>query len=323
MIKIKNKTFLVTGAAGFVGFHLTKKLLEKNYKVIGVDNMNNYYDINLKKDRIRILKKFNNFTFKKIDIANYKSLENIFKKLKNFIVINLAAQAGVRYSLKNPSTYIKSNLLGFWNVLDLSKKYKSNHFVYASSSSVYGENNKVPFSELDNTDKPIQLYAATKKSNEVISYSYSSLYKLRTTGLRFFTVYGPWGRPDMAIFKFTKNILRKKKILVHNNGNHHRDFTYIDDIVNGIIFASLKKKKNNFEIYNIGNGQPVYLKTLIKKIEKILKMKAKIDYLPRQKGDMIRTYASTTKFNKMFKNKFTSLDKGLVNFIEWFKNYYE
>ena len=201
-------TYLITGSAGFIGFHVCKILLQKKYHVIGIDNINNYYDVDLKLNRLKQLKKIKgNFKFHRIDISNYKKLEQIFKNLKNFKVIHLAAQAGVRYSLKFPKTYIRSNLLGFWNVLELSRKYKTKHFIFASSSSIYGANKKFPFTEKDNTDQPIQLYAATKKSNEVIAYSYSNIYKLKVTGLRFFTVYGPFGRPDMAIFKFTKNIL--------------------------------------------------------------------------------------------------------------------
>ena len=323
MIK-KKKIYLVTGCAGFIGFHVCKMLLKKNHKVFGIDNMNNYYDVDLKKNRLRILKKDkNNFKFHKTDICNFKKLEQIFCKLKKFKVIHLAAQAGVRYSLKYPKTYVRSNILGFWNVLELSKKYKSKHFIFASSSSVYGANKKTPFNENDTTDYPIQLYAATKKSNEVIGYSYSSLYKLKITALRFFTVYGPWGRPDMAIFKFTKNILNSKPIDVYNNGNHYRDFTFVNDIAKGIISASLRNDKKNFEIYNIGNGKPVYLKKLIHTLESILKKKAIKNYLPIQKGDMSSTFANTRKFNNNFRGSFVPLKKGLLEFVNWFKNYYE
>jgi len=320
----KNKPiYIVTGCAGFIGYHVCESLLKKNYSVVGIDNLNNYYDIDLKLSRLKNLnKKKNKFKFHKIDISNFKKLEKVFFKLKSFKVIHLAAQAGVRYSLTHPKTYIRSNLLGFWNILELSKKYSGKHFVFASSSSVYGDNKKSPFSEKHNTDKPIQLYAATKKSNEIIAYSYSSLHKMKVTGLRFFTVYGPWGRPDMAIYSFTKNIINNKKIDIYNKGHHYRDFTYIDDIVSGILSATHRVNKSNYEIYNIGNGKPIYLKKLILIIEKILKKKAKIIFLPRQKGDMISTYASTAKFDKSFKKNFLPLNKGIMKFIKWYKKYY-
>ena len=323
----KNKLiYLVTGCAGFVGYHVCKLLLKKNIEVIGIDNINNYYDVHLKLERLKELKKIKgNFSFYKINITNYKKLDKIFSKLENFKVIHLAAQAGIRYSLKNPKTYIQSNLLGFWNVLDLSKKYKSEHIVFASSSSIYGDNKKIPFKENDNTDRPIQLYAATKKSNEVLAYSYSSLYNLKLTGLRFFTVYGPWGRPDMAIYKFTKSILKNKTIKVNNNGNHYRDFTYVEDVAKGIFsIVSNKKKINtkNYEIYNLGNGRPVHLKRMITILEKLLSKKAQIKYLPLQKGDMIKTYSDTSKFNKAFPMKFVPLKNGLVKFLKWFTYYY-
>ncbi len=320
----KKTVYFVTGCAGFIGFHVCKILLEKNYKVIGIDNINNYYDVDLKINRLRILKRNKiNFKFCKVDICNFKKLEQILIKLDKFKVIHLAAQAGVRYSLKYPKAYIRSNLLGFWNILELSKKYKAEHFIFASSSSVYGENKKIPFNENDSTDNPIQLYAATKKSNEVIGYSYSSLYKLKITALRFFTVYGPWGRPDMAIFKFTKNIINNKPIDVYNKGNHYRDFTFVKDIAKGIILASFRKDKKNFQIFNIGNGKPVYLKKLIQILEAILKKKAVKNFLPIQKGDMKSTYANTNKFNTTFKGKFVSLKTGLIEFVNWFRDYYE
>ena len=323
MIK-KKTTYLVTGCAGFIGFHVCRILLEKKNKVLGIDNINNYYDKDLKINRLRILKKNKiNFEFYKIDICNFEKMEQIFIKLNKFRVIHLAAQAGVRYSLKYPKTYIRSNLLGFWNILELSKKYKTEHFVFGSSSSVYGANKKIPFNEKDSTDNPIQLYAATKKSNEVIGYSYSSLYKMKVTALRFFTVYGPWGRPDMAIFKFTKNIINNKPIDVYNKGNHYRDFTFVKDIARGIISASHRKDKKNFQIFNIGNGKPVYLKKLIQTLEIILKKRAVKNFLPIQKGDMKSTYANTNKFNTTFVGKFVPLKKGLIEFVNWFRNYYE
>lgn len=317
--------YIVTGCAGFIGFHVVKKLLSKNKIVIGIDNINSYYDIKLKNSRIKILKKYKNFFFKKQNIQNFKSLEKIFKKNKNCIVIHLAAQAGVRYSLKKPKTYINSNLLGFWNILELSKKYKSKHLVFASSSSVYGSNNNYPYTEIDYTDNPKQLYAATKKSNEILSYSYSSLYNMKITALRFFTVYGPYGRPDMAIYKFTKNIMKDLPIDVYNKGNHYRDFTYIDDIANGIILSTkFPSKRKNFEIYNLGNGKPVHLKKCISLIGIILNKKIKINYREFQKGDMFKTYASTKKFklHYHFKPKI-NLKNGLVKFIEWYREYYK
>ena len=322
-----NKTkYIVTGCAGFIGYHVARILLEKNFTVIGIDNLNTYYDIELKLDRLKILKKKSKkFLFKKIDISNFNTLEKVFKNIRKFRVIHLAAQAGVRYSLQNPRAYVKSNLVGFWNILELSKKYDSDHFIFASSSSVYGANKKFPYFELDKTDKPMQLYAATKKSNEVISYSYSSLYNMNITGLRFFTVYGPYGRPDMAIYKFTNKILNNKKIDVYNKGNHYRDFTYIDDIANGIIASTkINKKRKKFEIYNIGNGKPVYLKNCIDILEKILKKKIKKNYLPLQVGDMIKTYADTKKFSSHYNFKCkVSLNRGLKKFVSWYINYYE
>ena len=251
---------LITGSAGFIGFHLSSKILSKGFKVIGIDNLNSYYDVKLKKDRNNILKKNKNFIFKKVDIKNYNALEKIFKKYKIDIVIHLAAQAGVRYSLKNPKSYIDNNISGFFNILDISKNFKIKKFIYASTSSIYGTQKKYPLKEKFETSNPIQLYAATKKSNEVIATSYNHLYKIRTIGLRFFTVYGPWGRPDMALFKFTKNILKGKPIHVYNHGKHSRDFTYVDDIVGGIfkILTSRDKKKVN-SIYNIGYGKEIPL----------------------------------------------------------------
>ena len=264
----KKTIYLVTGCAGFIGFHVCKILLEKNYKVLGIDNINNYYDKDLTINRLRILKKNKiNFKFYKIDICNFKKMERILIKLKKFKVIHLAAQAGVRYSLKYPKTYIRSNLLGFWNILELSKKYKAKHFVFGSSSSVYGANKKIPFNEEDSTDNPLQLYAATKKSNEVIGYSYSSLYNIKVTALRFFTVYGPWGRPDMAIFRFTKNILNNKPIDVYNKGNHYRDFTYVKDIARGIISASLRKDKKTFKFLILAKVSLFILKKLSKHLK--------------------------------------------------------
>ena len=232
---MKNKNYLITGSAGFIGFHLSKKLLSEGFNVLGVDNLNNYYDQRIKQDRNKIFKKYKNYKFNKIDIKDYKKLDRIFRKNSIHGVVNLAAQAGVRYSLKNPRSYIENNINGFFNILELSKKYRIKKFIYASTSSIYGLQKKFPLKENFNTDNPIQLYAATKKSNELMATSYSYLYKMDTVGLRFFTVYGPWGRPDMALFKFTKNIIKGKPIEVFNKGKHERDFTYVDDIVEGII----------------------------------------------------------------------------------------
>ncbi len=324
---------LVTGCAGFIGFHVCKKLLERGDTVIGLDNVNRYYDTDLKKNRLKLLKKIsekrkNQYTFFRIDISNKNKIKKVFTRYKFDRVIHLAAQAGVRYSIKNPDLYVKSNQVGFFNIIDLTCRFKVPHFVYASSSSVYGDNSKMPFSEKSNTDYPRQIYAATKKSNELLAYSYSSLYKLKTTGLRFFTVYGPWGRPDMALFKFTKNILKRKKIKVFNKGNHKRDFTYIDDAVNLTLLSSDKisnfnKNKTPFRIFNVGSNSPIKLKKFVNIIEKILKIKSIKKMLPLQKGDMINTYSNSSKIFKEFNysiksNHFINISK----FIFWYKNYY-
>tara|TARA_Y100000816_G_C26107628_1_gene589193 strand:+ start:5906 stop:6925 length:1020 start_codon:yes stop_codon:yes gene_type:complete len=334
------KKILITGAAGFIGFHVALNLLKSGKKVIGIDNLNNYYDINLKHSRLKILEKFKKFSFIKLDLIDEKKLKKIFQKNKFQTVVNLAAQAGVRYSLINPRSYINSNIVGFFNLLDLSQKHKVKHFVFASTSSVYGALKKMPFKESYSTDLPIQLYAATKKSNEVMAHSYSHIYKLPTTGLRFFTVYGPWGRPDMALFKFTKNILSNKKIEIFNFGNHSRDFTYIDDIVQGIV-KSLKKipkikkkfssKKSSlavstapFEIYNIGNGKKVKLMKYIAEIERYLKVKAKKKYMQIQQGDIKDTHANLDKIYGNLRYKSTTpVEKGIKNFLDWYLEYYK
>ena len=338
MKKFSKIKILVTGAAGFIGFHLTKKLLTKNFHVIGVDNLNSYYEKSLKLDRLKEIKKIKKkkFKFYKIDISSKKKLLEVFKKERVNFVVNLAAQAGVRYSLRNPSVYIKSNLIGFFNILHISKEFKIRHLIYASTSSVYGMNAQLPFSESQGVDHPLQLYAATKRSNELMAHAYSNLYKLPTTGLRFFTVYGPWGRPDMALFLFVKNILKKKIISLFNNGNHKRDFTYIDDIVNGIykvIFkppkvTSLKILKPNnstapFRILNIGNSKKVRLFSFIKEIENNLRVKANKKYLNLQKGDVIDSWSNTREISKItnFKSKIT-YKIGIKRFIKWFKKYY-
>ena len=324
--------FLVTGNAGFIGFHICQKLLERGDTVVGLDNLNQYYDIGLKRSRLKILKKIGiskkKYFFHKIDLLNRKKIQKIFRKYKFDRVIHLAAQAGVRYSLKNPEAYIKSNQVGFFNVIDLACKFKVPHFIYASSSSVYGDNRKLPFREQSNTDQPRQIYAVTKKSNELMAHSYSSLYKLKTTGLRYFTVYGPWGRPDMALFKFTKNILQKKKITVFNKGNHQRDFTYIDDVVNLTLLASdrishFNKNKTPFKIFNIGNNSPIKLNKFINIIEKILKIKSRKNMINLQKGDMVNTYSNSSKIFKKFNYSITSNHyENIAKFIHWYKNYY-
>ena len=322
---MKNKNYLITGSAGFIGFHLSKKLLSKGFNVLGADNLNNYYDQKIKQDRNKILKKYKNYKFKKIDIKDYKKLDSIFKKNSIHGVVNLAAQAGVRYSLKNPKSYIENNINGFFNILELSKKYKIKKFIYASTSSVYGLQKKFPLKENFNTDNPIQLYAATKKSNELMATSYSHLYKMDTVGLRFFTVYGPWGRPDMALFKFTKNIIKGKPIEVFNKGKHERDFTYVDDIVNGIFNIIIKKKsKFGAKIFNIGNGKKIKLLKYIQLIEKNLSRKSKKQFLPLQKGDVIKTHSDTKLIKKHYNYEAkTEVSYGVKKFIEWYVSYFK
>ena len=332
--------YLITGAAGFIGFHLSLYLLNKKKKVVGIDNINNYYDQKLKLDRVKILKKYKNFSFHKIDITNRKKVQLVFNKYKFNTVVHLAAQAGVRYSVSHPEKYINTNINGFFNMIDFSQKKKIKHFVYASTSSVYGKNKNYPLKEDFPTSHPAQIYAATKRSNELIAHSYSSIFNLPTTGLRFFTVYGPWGRPDMALFKFTKNIINKKKINLYNYGQHVRDFTYIDDIIKSI-FLVLKKvpKKNRFynykrmnpknsycpyRILNIGGNQSVKLKTFVEILEKNLGIKSKKKYLPMQLGDVYKTQASThwIKKNINFIQKI-KIKVGIKNFLNWYFDYYK
>jgi UDP-glucuronate 4-epimerase len=326
---------LITGAAGFIGFHLSNYLLKKKHYVTGIDNLNKYYDVALKKNRLAILKKFKNFFFYKIDLADKKKLFKSLQNKKFDIVINLAAQAGVRYSILNPDQYLKSNIVGFCNLLNLIKDKKIKHFLFASTSSVYGNNNFKTFKESYPSVFPIQFYAATKRSNELIAHSYSFIYNIPSTALRFFTVYGPWGRPDMALFKFTKNIINKKQIEVYNYGNHKRDFTYIDDVVRSIYLLINKKpsksKNNNlsnskdapFSIINIGGGKKVKLMNFIREIEKNLFQKAKIKYLPLQRGDVVDTSCNTNKIKKCI-NFIPSINykTGVKNFIQWYKSYY-
>ena len=319
-IKVKNNRIIVTGSSGFIGMHLCIKLLENNFQVLGIDNMNNYYSLKLKKDRLRMLLEYKNFKFEKVNISNYKKLNLIFLSFKPDKVINLAAQAGVRYSIKNPRAYISSNVDGFMNILECCRHNGVQSLIYASSSSVYGANKKTPFSIKDNVDKPISIYAATKKANELMAHSYSHLYNLNTTGLRFFTVYGPWGRPDMAMYIFVKNILSGKRIPVYNNGNMERDFTYIDDIVDGIM---LSINKNYFcEIFNLGNNTTVQLMEMINIIESNLKIKARFHFKGAQLGDVKKTYADIDySIEKIGYKPSIPLTKGIQRFIKWFKAY--
>ena len=338
---------LVTGAAGFIGFHLVSKLLTKGYSVVGLDQINNYYDIKLKLDRLKqngiktdqieynkILNsnKNNNYRFIKLNLEDKKSLEVLFKEEEFGSVCNLAAQAGVRYSLTNPDSYINSNIVGFVNILECCRNYNVKNLSYASSSSVYGLNKNLPFKTSDNTDSPISLYAASKKSNELMAHTYSHLFDIKTTGLRFFTVYGPWGRPDMALFLFVKAAINGETIDVYNYGKMLRDFTYIDDIVEGIlnvisgsISTSFSEKKlNNYKIYNIGNNSPVQLMDFINSIEEKLKLKIKKNMLPIQPGDVTETYADVSGLIKDFNYKpNTPIKKGISNFIDWYINYYK
>ena len=329
---------LVTGVAGFIGSYVAHYLLERGDKVVGIDNLNDYYEVKLKKDRLERLGVksklststiYENFTFYHIDIANESSLEKLFIDYNFDVVCHLAAQAGVRYSLENPSTYIQSNIVGFANILELAKKSKIKHLVYASSSSVYGLNKKVPFSEKDNVDSPISLYAATKKSNELMAYTYSHLYNMPVTGLRFFTVYGPWGRPDMAYFLFVKAILNNEPIKVYNNGHMERDFTYIDDIVEGIIRVIDNKPKSTmdsppYKLYNIGNSKPVNLLHFIETIEQSLGKKAIKQFKPIQAGDVTTTYANVDNLiSDLGYAPKTQIDEGINKFIDWYLSYYK
>ena len=329
---------LITGSSGFIGFHLAKKLLEKGNKVHGYDSMNSYYDVKLKKDRNKILKKYKNFSFTRSKIENKKILEKIFKVFKPNIVIHLAAQAGVRYSLENPDVYLDTNILGTFNIIKIAKKIKVKHLIIGSSSSVYGANKKIPFQEIDKTDHQVSFYAATKKSTESLAHSYSSLWGLPVTMLRFFTVYGPWGRPDMAYFKFTKKILAGKKIDIYNKGMMYRDYTYIDDIVDGISKVlnkvpsiNPKKKFRNdslspvapFRILNIGNSNKILLLDFLKEIEVILNKKSKRKYMPLQKGDVKQTISNTNLLNKITGyNPKTNYKDGIKKFLNWYLDYY-
>jgi len=311
---------LVTGSAGFIGFHLCKSLLDDGYEVLGIDNINDYYDPNLKLARLEQLKPYKNFISEKLDIAERDSITQSFKSFKPNKVVNLAAQAGVRYSIENPYAYMSSNLVGFLNILELCRHNEVEGFIYASSSSVYGGNEKIPFSEKDRVDKPLAIYGATKRANELIAHSYSYLYNLHTTGLRYFTVYGPWGRPDMAMFIFTKKILAGEPIPVFNNGNMKRDFTYIDDIISGTRAAIDKNYK--CEVFNLGNHKSEQLMNVVSLIEDSLNKKAKIDFLPMQPGDVTESFADINHIiKKLGFNPKTTIKKGIPKFIEWYNEY--
>ncbi len=333
------ESILVTGAAGFIGFHLANKLGGLGYRVVGLDNMNDYYDVNLKRSRLEILKKKTNFSFREIDLTDKIALDALFGEFDFPYVVNLAAQAGVRYSITNPYAYSSSNLIGFLNILEGCRHHKVQHLVYASSSSVYGANKKMPFSVHNNVDHPLSLYAATKKSNELMAHTYSSLYNLPTTGLRFFTVYGPHGRPDMALFLFTKAILEGKPIDVYNNGKMKRDFTYVDDIVEAISRLVPKPAVPNkdwngllpdpassfapYRIYNIGNNKPVELLRFVEVIEECLDKKAIKNFMPLQDGDVPETYADVEDLMREVDFKpATSIETGVNAFVDWYLGYY-
>jgi UDP-glucuronate 4-epimerase len=321
---------LVTGAAGFIGMHVAERLLERGEEVIGVDNLNNYYDVVLKQDRLQNLNKYPNFRFFKLDLAETSKVNQLFEAEKFQRVIHLAAQAGVRYSLENPHAYIQSNVVAFTNILEACRKLAVEHLVYASSSSVYGANKKLPFSVQDNVDHPISLYAATKKANELMAHAYSHLYQLPTTGLRFFTVYGPWGRPDMAIYLFTRAILAGKPIDVFNYGKMQRDFTYIDDIVTGVLSVADRpprpypeKSGAPYRLYNIGNNQPVELLRLIEVLEECLGKKTAKNMLPMQAGDVYATFADVDDLMRDtgFRPS-TPIEDGIAKFVSWYRPYY-
>ena len=332
---------LITGGAGFIGFHLTKKIFEKrkDVEIIGIDNLNGYYDVSLKEDRLKILKQFDSYQFIRLDLVDKESLDKLFK-VENFdVVINLAAQAGVRYSITNPYAYLDSNLVGFLNVLEACRNYPVKHLLYASSSSVYGGNSKVPYSTDDNVDHPVSLYAATKKSNELMAHAYSNLYDIPTTGLRFLTVIGPYGRPDMAYFSFTENIVNGKKIKIFNHGKMKRDFTYVDDVVSAVeklidtipnsnekwneVDGKISESWAPYKVYNIGNNSPETLMDFINLLEKHLGIEAEKEFLDMQAGDVVKTYADVSDLENDIQFKpSTSLDEGLKLFVDWYKKYY-
>lgn len=324
----KKGKILITGGAGFIGFHLAKRLLEQGETIIAIDNLNDYYEVSLKEARVRILEEYAGFRFLKQDIADKEGLFSVFEGEKPDIVINLAAQAGVRYSIENPQAYIDSNIVGFFNVLEACRHFPVEHLLYASSSSVYGNRQKTPFSVEDRVDKPISLYAATKKSNELMAYTYSHLYHIPATGLRFFTVYGPFGRPDMAYFSFTKKILQGETIKIFNNGDLYRDFTYVDDIVTGIVNMldrppAADEEGAAHKVYNIGNNRPVKLMYFTETLEKALGKEAVKEYLPMQAGDVYQTYADVTELMRDFDFKpDTGIEEGLKSFTDWYCAYY-
>ena len=332
-------TILVTGSAGFIGSFFSKRLLDENLKVIGLDNHNDYYDPGLKEARLKRFYDHPNYTHVRANLEDQEAIHEIFRTHKINKVVNLAAQAGVRYSMENPRSYIDSNIVGFLNILECCREFNIQHLVYASSSSVYGANETLPFSVHDNVDHPLSLYAASKKSNELMAHSYSNLYKIPTTGLRFFTVYGPWGRPDMALFLFTKSILQGDPIKVFNKGNHTRDFTYIDDIVEGIYrvmesppsgkddwdgaYPDPGSSKSPWRVYNIGNNNPVKLMDCIDALEEALGIKAKKEFLPLQPGDVPDTFADVKDLIDDFNfQPSTSIKSGINNFVDWYKSYY-
>ena len=330
---------LITGAAGFIGYHLTRKLIEMDYQVVGIDNLNDYYEVTLKEDRLKLLQEQDAFTFHKIDLEDKDRIDTLFAEHRFDYVVNLAAQAGVRYSLENPYAYVNANVTGFLNILEGCRHHPVKHLVYASSSSVYGANTQMPFSTHHTVDHPVSLYAATKKSNELMAHTYSHLYNIPTTGLRFFTVYGPYGRPDMALFLFTKAILDGQPIKVFNNGEMRRDFTYVDDIVEGVARLLPHVAQSNpdwsgddpdtassyapYRIYNIGNNSPVKLLDFVEAIEESLGIEAEKNFMPLQDGDVVATYADVTDLMKAVGFKpATDLKVGVQHFVDWYREYY-
>ena len=323
------ETVLITGGAGFIGYHLSRLLLSEGYEVVGLDNMNDYYDVSLKEDRVKALREAGGaYHFVRGDLAQKEDVEAVFNACHPAVVVNLAAQAGVRYSIDHPASYIQSNIMGFFHILEACRHHPVKHLLFASSSSVYGNQKKAPFSTTDFVDHPISLYAATKKSDELMAYTYAHLYGIPSTGLRFFTVYGPFGRPDMAYFKFTNKIVRGETIQVYNHGDMLRDFTYVDDIVKGVEKMLLHPPLPNedgdrYKIYNIGNNHPVKLMDFISLLEEALSMKAKMEFLPMQPGDVYQTYADISELKKDFGfAPSTPLAEGLRRFASWYKEYY-
>jgi UDP-glucuronate 4-epimerase len=329
---------LITGVAGFIGAALARTLLEQGHSVTGIDNLNDYYDVSLKDSRLKFLQEFEQFEFSKIDIADRGLIRRLFEQTEFQSVVNLAAQAGVRYSIENPSAYVDSNLVGFGNILEGCRHTKVKQLIYASSSSVYGANRKLPFSEADRVDHPISLYAATKKANELMAYAYSHLYGLDTVGLRFFTVYGPWGRPDMALFKFTKGILNNEPIPVYNEGDMIRDFTYIDDVVEGVVRIIMAQPSTRHDpvhegetkgatlakVYNIGCSRPIQLMEYIRALESALGKKAKLDLMPMQDGDVPATEADVSALQADFDYRpRTTINEGIARFVGWYRSYYD